>query len=219
MKTNFLYFKERNLQQYTATNAQTAFTVNNISNWDSLVTSKGNVRVSITSLAANNGNVGTDYESNGNSVAGKTYVLNSDGGYTYSNNVISIVAKTGGSTTKGYDLKAGDIVVIEKVHAGQKLECCFRADAFLAVVATGATTTTVHFQGGDGGAKDDTITFTHAAEDGANYKKICEYFSSVLSSQAANKDGFIVVADRANGVVAPELIDAGITRMAVVIAD
>ena len=217
MKTNFLYFKERNLQQYTATSAQTSFTVNNISNWDSLVTAKGDVRVKITSLAANAGNVGTAYASNSNSVAGTTYILDSDGGYSYNSDAISITTKSG-SGAKGYDLKAGDIVVIEKVHAEQGVECCFRADAFLAVVATGATTTTVHFQGADGGAKDDTITFTHAAEDGANYKKICEYFSSVLSSQAANKDGFIVVADRDNGVVAPELVDAGITRMALVIA-
>lgn len=217
MKTNFLYFKERNLQQYTATNAQTSFTVNNISNWDSLVAAKTDVRVKITSLTGNTGNVGSDYASNSNSVAGTTYILDSNGGYSYNSNAISITTKSG-SGAKGYDLKAGDIVVIEKVHAGQKLECCFRADAFLAVNVVNEVTTVVSFQGADGGAKDDTVTFTHANNGGVSYKKISEYFSSVLSSQAANKDGFIVVADRANGVVAPELIDAGITRMALVIA-
>ena len=40
-----------------------------------------------------------------------------------------------------------------------------------------------------------------------------------MSGQAANKDGFIVVADRANDILAREVLDAGITKMIVTIQD
>ena len=135
----------------------------------------------------------------------------------YNSDVITI--NTISDTDDGYTLEAGDIVTIELRPATLKHEACFRADSLLAIAPSSATATRLFFQAAEGTENDDVVTFTHADDDGLAFRRISNYFASVLSGQAANKDGFIVVADRANGVVAPELLEAGITKMIVQVQD
>lgn len=215
MKTNFLYFKEKGYQQFTATAAQTTFAINGDNEWDSYVGADTEVKVSVTFLEAQSAKVGSHY-SGGSVDAGETVVVHADGKSFSGNN---IVIDNISDTTYGITLSAGDIVTIERISIPLKHEACFRADNLLAIAPSSATTTRLFFQAAEGTDNDDIVTFTHADDDGLAFRRISNYFASVLSGQAANKDGFIVVADRANGIVAPELLEAGITKMIVLIQD
>jgi len=216
MKTNFLYFKEKGYQQFTATAAQTTFAINGDNEWDSDVAADTEVKVSVTFLEAQAAKVGNHY-SGGSVDAGETVVVHADGkALSGSNIVIDNIS----DTTYGITLSAGDIVTIERIPIPLKHEACLRADRFLAVYPFSVTKTRVSFKSAEGtNGTYDHITFTHSDDNGVALRKISNYFAEVMSGQAANKDGFIVVADRYNDIVAPELLGIGITKMQVLVQD
>ena len=219
MKTNFLYFKEKGYQQFTATAAQTNFTINGDNEWDTDVTADTQVKVSVTFLEAQTTKVGDAY-SGGAVDAGETVVVNNTGksiGGSGTNDII--LANQGADGTNGITISAGDIVTIERIPIPLKHEACLRADRFLAVYPTAVTTTRVSFKAAEGTGTYDHVTFTHSDDDGLALRKISNYFAEVMSGQAANRDGFMVVADRYNNIVAPELLDIGITKMTVLVQD
>jgi len=169
----------------------------------------------VTFLEAQAAKVGSHY-SGGSVDAGETVVVHADGKALSGNN---IVIDNISDTTYGITLSAGDIVTIERIPIPLKHEACLRADRFLAVYPTAVTTTRVSFKAAEGTGTYDHITFTHSDDNGLALRKISNYFAEVMSGQAANKDGFIVVADRYNNIVAPELLGIGITKMIVLVQD
>jgi hypothetical protein len=193
MKTNFLYFREKGKQVFTYSSGAQTFEINGNDNWDTDVTEDTQVKVTVTDVSE-----GTD-------------TVIPDNGKSISGNVITIAA----SGDNGFDLVANDIVTIELIPNLLKHQACFRADRFIGITPTTAQRTTVSFKAGENDNYDDTVKFYHSDDDGVSYRKIANYFADVMSGQAANKDGFIVVADRANNVIARELQDVGITKMEV----
>lgn len=216
MKTNFLYFRENGYQQYTATAAQAAFTINGDANWDLDVTDDTEVKVSVTALADGTDNVGTAYLANGDAVAGTTYVLDATDGYSYSGDTITI-ATTTGSATKGYDIEAGDIVTIELIPV-EGTEACFRADKLLAVNSASDTSTVLKFKASNGAAADDTVTLTHPDNDGAEFKLIADYIHEVCNANIAERGNVITCWDKQNNVIGRGLAKAGVTKMLLAIA-
>lgn len=207
MKTNFLYFRENGYQQFTATDAQTNFTINGDSNWDLDVTADTEVKVSVTFLEAQTTKVGGAY-SGGAVDAGETVVVN-DTGKSISTNDIVIVNQ-GADGTNGITISAGDIVTIELIPV-EGTEACFRADRLLSVVSSNDTTTKVTFKASNGQNFDDTITLTHPDGNGAEFKIIAEYINDVCNGKLGG--GVVTVWDNQNGVIGEGLRDAGVTKM------
>jgi hypothetical protein len=212
MKTQFLYFREKGSQSFTYSSGAQEFTINGDDNWDPNISADTEVKVTVTSNDETNTNVGSAYTAI--SAAGQVTTIN-DAGKSYATNVITIA--TYSDTTNGYTLEAGDIVTITLIPA-QGTEAAFRADRLLSVHANSDTETEVTFKASNGSAADDTVTFTHADDDGVAFRKIAKYFAEAAAGNFVNSGAVISVADRYNNIVAAPLLDAGITKMLIDVA-
>jgi hypothetical protein len=214
MKTNFLYFRENGYQQFTATNAQTNFTINGAANWDVAIGADTDVKVEVTFLEAQAAKVGSNYSS-GSVDAGETVVVHNDGKALSTND---IVIDNITDTTYGITLSAGDIVTISRIPAVHT-EAVLRSDKLLSVHSNSDTETEVTFVASNGSSADDTVVLTHPDTNGAEFKKIAEYFHDVCGSTNINKRGSaITVWDKQNGVIGKGLSEAGVTNMNVSLA-
>jgi len=216
MKTNFLYFRENGYQKYTATAAQTDFVINGDANWDPTITGDTEVKVSITSLAANTGNRGTEY-ADADTVAGEVTVITDDGKSLSTNDIV--IAETTTATVgaaNGYDIKVGDVVTIELIPVAGT-EACFRADKLRSVHSNSDVATEVTFEASDGSTADDTVVLTHADDDGVAFKKIAAYFQSAAAGSFKSRGGVSVAWDKQNAANG-ELEAAGVTKMLLAIA-
>jgi hypothetical protein len=224
MKTNFLYFREHGSISFTATAAQTDFAVKGSA---SLVPGsfggggfsvaiadtaalRANYVVTITSLADNTGNRGSDYASP-NTVAGEVTTLEVEA-LSISSNDMVIAALTGGDAEEGYDIKAGDIVTIT-ANAAKGNVGAYRADRLLSVHANSDTETEVTFQAADGSAADDTVAFTHADDDGVTFRAIASYFAEAADGNFVNSGSCIIAFDAESNDIPKQLKGLGITNM------
>jgi len=223
MKTNFLYFREHGKLSFIATAAQTNFTVKGATTLvpggfgglgfaTAIADStdlKNNHRVTITSLADNVGNRGSDYAS-ANSTAGGTTILEPEALTISSNDMV--IANVSGDAQEGYYIKVGDIVTVELIPVKGNLGA-FRADRLLSVHANSDTATEVTFKAADGSAADDTVTFTHADDDGVTFRAIANYFAEAASGNFVNSGACTIAFDGQADVIPQELRGIGITNM------
>tara|TARA_R110002074_G_scaffold394668_1_gene582200 strand:+ start:787 stop:1431 length:645 start_codon:yes stop_codon:yes gene_type:complete len=214
MKTNFLYFRENGYQQYTATDAQTNFTINGDTNWDLDVTADTEVKVEVTFLEAQTTKCGSAY-SGGAVDAGETVTVNDTGKSISTNDIV--IANQGADGTNGITISAGDVVTISLIPV-EGTEACFRADKILAVNSTSDTVTVLKFKASNGGAADDTVTLTHSDNDGAEFKKIADYVYQACNANITERGGVVTAWDKQNNVVGKGLSDAGVTKMLLAIA-
>ena len=224
MKTNFLYFREHGKLSFTATAAQTNFTVKGATTLvpgnfggDGFATAiadttdlRNNHRVTITSKEANTGNRGSDY-TNADTTAGEVTVLEIEA-LSISSNDMVIATLTAGDAQEGYDIKAGDIVTVELLPAKGN-QGAFRADRFLSVHANSDTETEVTFKAADGTNSDDTVTFTHADYDGVTFRAIANYFAEATNGNFVNSGACVSVFDAEANVIPQQLRGIGITNM------
>ena len=223
MKTNFLYFREHGKLTFTATAAQTNFTVKGattlvpgdfggagfataIADTTDL---RNNHRVTITSAAANTGNRGSDY-TNANTTIGEETVLEIEALSISSNDMV--IANVSGDGQEGYDIKVGDIVTVELLPAKGN-QGAFRADRFLSVHANNDTETEVTFKAADGTNNADTVTFTHADDDGVTFRAISNYFAEAASGNFVNSGACVSAFDAEANVIPQQLRGIGITNM------
>jgi|21_taG_2_1085346.scaffolds.fasta_scaffold28840_2 hypothetical protein len=227
MKTNFLYFREHGKLTFTATAAQTNFTVKGAatlvpgSYGNGFATAiadstdlKNNHKVTITSAAANTGNRGSDY-TNANTTAGEVTVLEVEALTISSNDMV--IANVSGDAQEGYDIKVGDIVTVELVPV-EGNQACFRADRLLAVNSASDVSTVLKFKASNGAAADDTVTLTHPDTDGAEFKLIADYVYEVCNANIPERGGVITCSDIENSIVGRGLGKAGVTNMLLTIA-
>lgn len=229
MKTNFLYFREHGSISFTATANQTDFTVKGSA---SLVPGsfggggfsvaiadtaalRANYVVTITSLADNTGNLGSDY-TDADTVAGEVTTLEVEALEISSNNM-RIKAKShgggpGNDTAHGYDIKAGDIVTIT-ANAAKGNVGAYRADRLLSVHANSDTETEVTFKAADGSAADDTVAFTHGDDDGVTFRAIANYFAEAADGNFVNSGSCIIAFDAESNDIPKQLKGLGITNM------
>tara|TARA_R100001510_G_scaffold57064_1_gene64007 strand:- start:51 stop:695 length:645 start_codon:yes stop_codon:yes gene_type:complete len=214
MKTNFLYFRENGSQEFVATAAQTNFTINGDANWDVDVTADTQVKVTVTFKAAQTTKVGSAY-SGGAVDAGETVTVNNTG-KSLSGNDIVITAQTADGTN-GITISAGDIVNISLIPA-ETTEFALRADHFIACNAASDTSTVLSFKASNGSDADDSITFTHADDNGATFINIAKAMASILNANKLKAGAVVTVYDKQNNVFAEGLGSFGITNMACNIA-
>jgi hypothetical protein len=215
MKTNFLYFRENGNESFTATAAQTAFTINGDANWDLDVTASTEVKVTVT--FALDPDLGTHIHATtyGTPLAGSTITVN-PGAITLAGNDIT-VENLVTDATDGVLLRAGDIVNISLI-ADEGTEACFRADRLLSVHSNSDTATEITFKASNGSAGDDTVILTHPDNDGAEFKIIADYIYQVCNANITERGGVITVWDKQNGVIGRGLAKAGVTKMLLAIA-
>jgi hypothetical protein len=215
MKTNFLYFRENGNESFTATAAQTAFTINGDANWDLDVTASTEVKVTVT--FALDPDLGTHIHTTtyGTPLAGSTITVN-PGAITISGAIIT-VENLATDATDGVLLRAGDVVNISLI-ADEGTEACFRADRLLSVHSNSDTATEITFKASNGSAGDDTVILTHPDNDGAEFKIIADYIYQVCNANITERGGVITVWDKQNGVIGKGLAKAGVTKMLLAIA-
>jgi hypothetical protein len=215
MKTNFLYFRENGNESFTATAAQTAFTINGDANWDLDVTASTEVKVTVT--FALTPTLGTHIHATtyGTPLAGSTITVN-PGAITIAGDIIT-VENLVTDTTDGVLLRAGDVVNISLI-ADEGTEACFRADRLLSVHSNSDTVTEITFKASNGSAGDDTVILTHPDNDGAEFKIIADYIYQVCNANITERGGVITVWDKQNGVIGKGLAKAGVTKMLLAIA-
>lgn len=213
MKTNFLYFRENGLQTFVATDAQTNFTINGNDNWDVDVSADTQVKVEVTFKEAQTTKVGSAY-SGGAVDAGETVTVNDTGKSLSTNDIV--IANQGADGTNGITISAGDIVTISLIP-NETTEFALRADHFIACNAASDTSTVLSFKASNGSDADDTITFTHADDNGATFINIAKAMASILNANSGN-GGVVTVYDKQNDVFAEGLGGFGITNMACNIA-
>ena len=223
MKTNFLYFREHGKLTFTATAAQTNFTVKGAT---SLVPGsfggagfataiadttdlRNNHTVTITSAAANTGNRGSDY-TNANTTIGEVTTLEIEALTISSNDMV--IANVSGDAQEGYDIKVGDIVTVSFNPAKGNVGA-YRADRLLSVHANSDTETEVTFKAADGSAADDTVTFTHADDDGVTFRAIANYFADASTANFVNSGSCVIAFDAELNDLPKELAGLGITNM------
>lgn len=240
---NFLYFKEKNVLEYTVAAASDTVAILGAGIADGTIFDSGldgadnaakttdagkKLRITITSNAANTGNRGTDYNivqtANGvtasnaaDTVAGGVTVLKPEAAVIVGSNLD--IPTTSDDAAHGYDLKVGDLIRIELTPLVDKGEACIAADRFIGANQASATSTVIRFMSQESDldasvSADDAVTFTYASDTtGAKHKKICDFFADAATNYRANNDGFIEV-DR-NENFPKQLVDAGVTRMQV----
>ena len=223
MKTNFLYFREHGKLTFTATAAQTNFTVKGAT---SLVPGsfggagfataiadttdlRANFTVTITSAAANTGNRGSDY-TNANTTIGEVTTLEIEALSISSNDMV--IANVSGDAQEGYDIKVGDIVTVS-LNPAKGNQGAFRADRLLSVHANSDTETEVTFKAADGSAADDTVAFTHADDDGVTFRAIANYFAEASTLNFVNSGSCVIAFDAEADDIPQELRGIGITNM------
>ena len=214
MKTNFLYFRENGYQQFTATDAQTNFTINGDANWDLDITADTQVKVEVTFLEAQTTKCGSAY-SGGAVDAGETVTV-IDTGKSISTNDI-VIANQGADGTNGITISAGDIVTISLIPV-EGTEACFRADRLLSVHSNSDTVTELTFKASNGAAADDTVLLTHPDTNGAEFKIIADYIYSVCNANITERGNVITCWDKQNDVIGRGLAKAGVTKMLLAIA-
>jgi len=223
MKANFLYFREHGSISFTATAAQTDFTVKGatslvpgsfggngfataISDTTDL---RNNFTVTITSAAANTGNRGSDY-TNANTTIGEVTTLEVEALSISSNDMV--IANVSGDAQEGYDIKAGDIVTVS-LNPKKGNQVAFRADRLLSVHANSDTETEVTFKAADGQDADDNVLFTHADDDGVTFRAIANYFAEASTLNFVNSGGCVIAFDAELDDIAQELRGIGVTNM------
>ena len=227
MKTNFLYFREHGKLTFTATAAQTNFTVKGattlvpgtfgqgfataISDTTDL---RNNHKVTITSAAANTGNRGSDY-TNANTTAGEVTVLEIEALSISSNDMV--IANVSGDAQEGYDIKAGDIVTVELVPT-EGNQAAFRADNLISVHTNSDTETELTFRASKGTNADDVVLITHPDNNGVEFKLIAEYIYEVCNANVPERGGVITVSDIQNNILGKGLAEAGVTKTIIGIA-
>ena len=214
MKTNFLYFRENGYQQFTATAAQTNFTINGNSYWDLNVTADTEVKVEVTFLEAQTTKCGSAY-SGGAVDAGETVTV-TNGGKSLSTNDIVIAAQTADGTN-GITISAGDIITISLIPA-EGTEACFRADRLVAVNTVSNTSTVVRFKASNGASSTDSVTLTHPDSAGAEFKLIADYIHAACNANISKRGNVVTIWDKQNSVVGEGLAKAGVTKMLLAIA-
>ena len=191
MNTNFLYFREKGKEVFTATAGTQTFTINGDANWDADITLDTQVTVTVTDISE-----GTD-------------TIIPDNGKSFNANVITIAA----AASNGFDLATGDIVTIEIIPT-ETTEFALRADAFVACDKASDTSTVLSFKASNSVVDDcDTVTLTHADDDGINFVKISKAITTLLNANKQKAGGVITVIDRANDVYAEGLESVGITKL------
>ena len=214
MKTNFLYFRENGYQQFTATDAQTNFTINGDANWDLDITADTEVKVEVTFLEAQTTKCGSAY-SGGAVDAGETVTVNDTGKSISTNDIV--IANQGADGTNGITISAGDIVTISLIPV-EGTEACFRADRLLSVHSNSDTVTELTFKASNGAAADDTVLLTHPDTNGAEFKIIADYIYSVCNANITERGNVITCWDKQNDVIGRGLAKAGVTKMLLAIA-
>jgi hypothetical protein len=215
MKTNFLYFRENGNESFTATAAQTAFTINGDANWDLDVTASTQVKVTVTFALAPTLGTNIHATTYGTPLAGSTITVNT-GAITLAGDIIT-VENLATDATDGVLLEAGDVVNISLI-ADEGTEACFRADRLLSVHSNSDTATEITFKASNGSAGDDTVILTHPDNDGAEFKIIADYIYQVCNANITERGGVITVWDKQNGVIGKGLAKAGVTKMLLAIA-
>ena len=214
MKTNFLYFRENGYQQFTATDAQTNFTINGDANWDLDITADTEVKVEVTFLEAKTTKCGSAY-SGGAVDAGETVTVNDTGKSISTNDIV--IANQGADGTNGITISAGDIITISLIPV-EGTEACFRADRLLSVHSNSDTVTELTFKASNGAAADDTVLLTHPDTNGAEFKIIADYIYSVCNANITERGNVITCWDKQNDVIGRGLAKAGVTKMLLAIA-
>ena len=214
MKTNFLYFRENGYQQFTATDAQTNFTINGDANWDLDVTADTEVKVEVTFLEAQTTKCGSAY-SGGAVDAGETVTVNNTGKSISTNDIV--IANQGADGTNGITISAGDIVTISLIPV-EGTEACFRADRLLSVHSNSDTETEITFKASNGAAADDTVVLTHPDNDGAEFLIIAKYIHEICNANITERGRVITAWDKQNRVIGTGLEKAGVTKMLLTIA-
>jgi hypothetical protein len=228
MKTNFLYFREHGKLTFTATAAQTNFTVKGATTLvpgtfgNGFATAiadttdlRNNHKVTITSAGANTGNRGSDY-TNANTTAGEVTVLEIEALSISSNDMV--IANVSGDAQEGYTIKAGDIVTVE-LKPTEGNQAAFRADKLLSIHTNSDTETEITFAASNGSAADDTVVLTHPDGNGAEFKILADYIYQACNANKTKGGGnMITVCDIENSVIGEGLAKAGVTNMLLTIA-
>lgn len=215
MKTNFLYFRENGNESFTATAAQTTFTINGDANWDLDVATSAQVKVTVTFALAPILGTHIHLTTYGTPLAGSTITVNT-GAITFVTNVIT-VDTLAIDTTDGVLLRAGDIVNISLIPT-EGTEACFRADKLLSVHSNSDTETEITFKASNGTDGNDTVVLTHPDTNGAEFKIITNYIYQVRNANINERGKVITVWDKQNSVVGSGLAKAGVTKMLLAIA-
>tara|TARA_R100000935_G_C2809858_1_gene154466 strand:+ start:714 stop:1295 length:582 start_codon:yes stop_codon:yes gene_type:complete len=172
MKTNFLYFKQRGSQSFTATDNQTAFTL----------ADDGSGSFDQDFSDASNNEAHVEVTVDGAVIAA--------GARTFATNVMTITA----------GVALGKTVTVTSVPR-ESTEVAFRADRFLGVRSTSNTVTTINFKAGDDAAfntTNDIVTLTHTATTVASdaAKLIAVAVEEAINATTAS--GVVDVLDRAS---------------------
>lgn len=216
MKTNFLYFRENGNESFTATAAQTTFTINGDANWDLDVTSSAQVKVTVTFALTPTMGTHIHTSTYGTSLAAGSTITVNTGAITFASSVIT-VENLVTDTIDGVLLRAGDIVNISLIPL-EGTEACFRADKLLSVHSNSDTETEITFKASNGTNDDDTVVLTHPDTNGAEFKIITNYMYQVCNANINERGKVITVWDKQNGVVGSGLAKAGVTKMLLAIA-
>lgn len=215
MKTNFLYFRENGNESFTATAAQTTFTINGNANWDLDVTLSTQVKVTVTFALTPTLGTHINATTYGTPLAGSTITVNTIA-ITMAGDVIT-VKNLAADATYGVVLRAGDIVNISLIPI-EGTEACFRADKLLSVHSNSDTETEITFKASNGTDGNDTVVLTHPDTNGAEFKIITNYMYQVCNANINERGKVITVWDKQNGVVCSGLAKAGVTKMLLAIA-
>ena len=88
----------------------------------------------------------------------------------------------------------------------------------MAVNTVSDTVTVVRFKASNGAASNDSVTLTHADNNGAEFKLIADYIHEVCNTNISKRGSAVTVWDKQNGVVGKGLAKAGVTKMRITIA-
>ena len=167
MKTNYLFFKQRGSQSFTATASQTDFTLAD--------DGSGNFDQDFSDASNNEAHI--EVTSNGTIVGA--------GDRSFATNVMTLAS---GATV-------GDTIVVTAVPR-ESTEVSFRSDRLLGVRTTSDTVTVISFKAGDDesfATTNDAVTLTHNSNADAA-RLIASAMEEAINSETGT--GFVDVLDR-----------------------
>ena len=172
-KTNYLYFRQKGSQSFTATGSQTDFTLAD--------DGTGSFDQDFSDASNNEDHI--EVTSNGTVVGA--------GDRSFATNVMTLSSAA----------SAGDIIEVTAVPR-EGTEVAFRADRFLGVRSTSDTVTVISFKAGDDesfATTNDFVTLTHTATTVASdaAKLIAAGIEEAINAETAT--GFVSVLDREAG--------------------
>tara|TARA_R100001443_G_scaffold381_2_gene1459 strand:+ start:777 stop:1352 length:576 start_codon:yes stop_codon:yes gene_type:complete len=169
-KTNYLFFRQKGSQTFTATASQTDFTLAD--------DGSGNFDQDFSDASNNEAHI--EVTSNGTIVGA--------GDRSFATNVVTLASAA----------TVGDIVIVTAVPR-EGTEASFRADRFLGVRTTSDTVTTINFKAGDDqsfATTNDELTLTHNSNADAA-RLIASAMEEAINSETGT--GFVDVLDREAG--------------------